>query len=148
MRPLTCSPAIMCGTQWICALSGKVNQTNCMWTILKLNLNLNPRFSHSLQDYLECISNQTCPALSSEDKDSLFGNIQDIYHFNRYSIHQYCKGEEAPVLTNRENLHWRFMLTVLFLKLVHDYFCFVYLQHQHFCWWDFSFCALLGPLIV
>lgn len=39
----------------------------------------------SLQDYLECISNQSRLALSSEDKGSLFGNIQDIYHFNRYN---------------------------------------------------------------
>uniref|UniRef100_A0A8C9XQM2 Pleckstrin homology and RhoGEF domain containing G1 n=1 Tax=Sander lucioperca TaxID=283035 RepID=A0A8C9XQM2_SANLU len=41
---------------------------------------------HSIvEDYLECISNQSRLALSSEDKGSLFGNIQDIYHFNRYN---------------------------------------------------------------
>lgn len=40
----------------------------------------------SVQDYLECISNQSRLALSSEDKGSLFGNIQDIYHFNRYEL--------------------------------------------------------------
>lgn len=43
--------------------------------------------SFSVQDYLQCISNQARLALSSEDKGSLFGNIEDIYHFNRYDIH-------------------------------------------------------------
>uniref|UniRef100_UPI0037E8F523 pleckstrin homology domain-containing family G member 1 isoform X2 n=1 Tax=Semicossyphus pulcher TaxID=241346 RepID=UPI0037E8F523 len=40
-----------------------------------------------VEDYLECISNQSRLALSSEDKGSLFGNIQDIYHFNRDLLH-------------------------------------------------------------
>uniref|UniRef100_A0A3Q3IL15 DH domain-containing protein n=1 Tax=Monopterus albus TaxID=43700 RepID=A0A3Q3IL15_MONAL len=35
-----------------------------------------------VEDYLECISSQSRLALSPEDKGSLFGNIQDIYHFN------------------------------------------------------------------
>ncbi|XP_062871488.1 pleckstrin homology domain-containing family G member 1 [Trichomycterus rosablanca] len=36
-----------------------------------------------VQDYLQCISNQTRPLLGVEDRNSLFGNIRDIYTFNR-----------------------------------------------------------------
>uniref|UniRef100_A0A3P8U901 DH domain-containing protein n=1 Tax=Amphiprion percula TaxID=161767 RepID=A0A3P8U901_AMPPE len=50
----------------------------------------------SLQDYLECISNNSRLALSSEDKGSLFGNIQDIYHFNDL-LHHLEKCNADPV---------------------------------------------------
>lgn len=35
------------------------------------------------QDYLACIRDQTKLPLGTEDRAALFGNIQDIYHFNR-----------------------------------------------------------------
>ncbi|KAJ8355623.1 hypothetical protein SKAU_G00184170 [Synaphobranchus kaupii] len=38
--------------------------------------------SSIVQDYLDCISNQSRLALGAEDRGSLFGNIRDIYHFN------------------------------------------------------------------
>ncbi|XP_026197108.1 pleckstrin homology domain-containing family G member 1 isoform X2 [Anabas testudineus] len=50
-----------------------------------------------VEDYLECISNQCRLALSSEDKGSLFGNIQDIYHFNRDLLHDLEKCNADPV---------------------------------------------------
>ncbi|XP_041660975.1 pleckstrin homology domain-containing family G member 1 isoform X2 [Cheilinus undulatus] len=50
-----------------------------------------------VEDYLECISNQSRLALSSEDKGSLFGNIQDIYHFNRDLLHDLEKCKADPV---------------------------------------------------
>lgn len=50
-----------------------------------------------VEDYLECISNQSRLALSSEDKKSLFGNIQDIYHFNRDLLHDLEKCNADPV---------------------------------------------------
>ncbi|XP_037605929.1 pleckstrin homology domain-containing family G member 1 isoform X1 [Sebastes umbrosus] len=50
-----------------------------------------------VEDYLECISNQSRLALSSEDKVSLFGNIQDIYHFNRDLLHDLEKCNADPV---------------------------------------------------
>uniref|UniRef100_A0A674A2R4 Pleckstrin homology and RhoGEF domain containing G1 n=1 Tax=Salmo trutta TaxID=8032 RepID=A0A674A2R4_SALTR len=53
---------------------------------------------HSIvQDYLECISNQSRLALSSEDRVSLFGNIRDIYHFNRDLLHDLEKCNSDPV---------------------------------------------------
>ncbi|KAK6297589.1 hypothetical protein J4Q44_G00321720 [Coregonus suidteri] len=53
---------------------------------------------HSIvQDYLECISNQSCLALSSEERGSLFGNIRDIYHFNRDLLHDLEKCNSDPV---------------------------------------------------
>uniref|UniRef100_A0A672YNX4 Pleckstrin homology and RhoGEF domain containing G1 n=1 Tax=Sphaeramia orbicularis TaxID=375764 RepID=A0A672YNX4_9TELE len=53
---------------------------------------------HSIvQDYLECISNQSRLALSPEDKGSLFGNIQDIYRFNRDLLHDLEKCNADPV---------------------------------------------------
>ncbi|CDQ82558.1 unnamed protein product [Oncorhynchus mykiss] len=48
-------------------------------------------------DYLECISNQSCLALSSEERGSLFGNIRDIYHFNRDLLHDLEKCNSDPV---------------------------------------------------
>ncbi|XP_068198567.1 pleckstrin homology domain-containing family G member 1 isoform X2 [Antennarius striatus] len=50
-----------------------------------------------VEDYLESISNQSRLALSSEDKGSLFGNIQDIYHFNRNLLHDLEKCNADPV---------------------------------------------------
>ncbi|XP_068433160.1 pleckstrin homology domain-containing family G member 1 isoform X2 [Clinocottus analis] len=50
-----------------------------------------------VEDYLECISNQSRLALSSEDKGFLFGNIQDIYHFNRDLLHDLEKCNADPV---------------------------------------------------
>ncbi|XP_065819823.1 pleckstrin homology domain-containing family G member 1 isoform X1 [Labrus bergylta] len=50
-----------------------------------------------VEDYLECISNQSRLALSSEDKGSLFGNIDDIYHFNRDLLHDLEKCNADPV---------------------------------------------------
>ncbi|XP_028996730.1 pleckstrin homology domain-containing family G member 1 isoform X2 [Betta splendens] len=50
-----------------------------------------------VEDYLQCISNQARLALSSEDKGSLFGNIQDIYHFNRDLLHHLEKCNADPV---------------------------------------------------
>ncbi|XP_066555932.1 pleckstrin homology domain-containing family G member 1 isoform X2 [Amia ocellicauda] len=35
-----------------------------------------------VQDYLDCISNQSRLTLEVEERASLFGNIRDIYHFN------------------------------------------------------------------
>uniref|UniRef100_A0A3P9NFN7 DH domain-containing protein n=1 Tax=Poecilia reticulata TaxID=8081 RepID=A0A3P9NFN7_POERE len=49
-----------------------------------------------VEDYLECISNQSRLALSSEDKSSLFGNIRDIYHFNDL-LHELEKCNADPV---------------------------------------------------
>ncbi|KAJ8009587.1 hypothetical protein DPEC_G00090420 [Dallia pectoralis] len=50
-----------------------------------------------VQDYLECISNQSRLALSSEERGSLFGNIRDIYHFNRDLLHDLEKCNSDPV---------------------------------------------------
>ncbi|KAM3602835.1 uncharacterized protein V6R79_011616 [Siganus canaliculatus] len=50
-----------------------------------------------VEDYLQSISNQSRLALSSEDKNSLFGNIQDIYHFNRDLLHDLEKCNADPV---------------------------------------------------
>ncbi|KAM9703461.1 pleckstrin homology domain-containing family G member 1 isoform 2-T2 [Menidia menidia] len=50
-----------------------------------------------VEDYLECISNQSRLSLSSEDKDSLFGNIRDIYIFNRNLLYDLEKCNSDPV---------------------------------------------------
>ncbi|XP_076010982.1 pleckstrin homology domain-containing family G member 1 isoform X2 [Genypterus blacodes] len=50
-----------------------------------------------VEDYLECISNQSRLALSPEDKGSLFGNIRDIYHFNGDLLHHLEKCNADPV---------------------------------------------------
>ncbi|XP_067097878.1 pleckstrin homology domain-containing family G member 1 [Osmerus mordax] len=50
-----------------------------------------------VQDYLECISNQSRLGLSAEDKVSLFGNIQEIYHFNRDLLYDLEKCNADPV---------------------------------------------------
>ncbi|KAM9445702.1 pleckstrin homology domain-containing family G member 1 isoform 2-T3 [Clarias gariepinus] len=50
-----------------------------------------------VQDYLECINNQTRPLLGLEDKNSLFGNIREIYCFNRDLLHDLEKCNADPV---------------------------------------------------
>ncbi|XP_058265734.1 pleckstrin homology domain-containing family G member 1 isoform X2 [Hemibagrus wyckioides] len=50
-----------------------------------------------VQDYLECISNQTRPMLGLEDRNSLFGNIREIYCFNRHLLHDLEKCNADPV---------------------------------------------------
>ncbi|XP_077366899.1 pleckstrin homology domain-containing family G member 1 isoform X1 [Festucalex cinctus] len=50
-----------------------------------------------VEDYLESITNQARLGLSSEDKCSLFGNIRDIYHFNRDLLHDLEKCNADPV---------------------------------------------------
>lgn len=52
------------------------------------------------QDYLESISNQSRLALTSEDKEALFGNIQDIYHFNRYGSHKHTNARTGCALVS------------------------------------------------
>ncbi len=34
---------------------------------------------------MECISNQSLLLLGDEERNSLFGNIREIYRFNRYT---------------------------------------------------------------
>ncbi|XP_062346007.1 pleckstrin homology domain-containing family G member 1 isoform X5 [Cinclus cinclus] len=36
-----------------------------------------------VKDYLDCITDQTKLSLGTEERSALFGNIRDIYHFNR-----------------------------------------------------------------
>ncbi|EMP35245.1 Pleckstrin like proteiny domain-containing family G member 1 [Chelonia mydas] len=36
-----------------------------------------------VKDYLDCITDQSKLSLGTEERSALFGNIQDIYHFNR-----------------------------------------------------------------
>uniref|UniRef100_W5KU25 Pleckstrin homology and RhoGEF domain containing G1 n=1 Tax=Astyanax mexicanus TaxID=7994 RepID=W5KU25_ASTMX len=50
-----------------------------------------------VQDYLECISNQARPLLGVEDRNSLFGNIREIYGFNRDLLHDLEKCNANPV---------------------------------------------------
>ncbi|XP_061560814.1 pleckstrin homology domain-containing family G member 1 isoform X1 [Phycodurus eques] len=50
-----------------------------------------------VEDYLESISNQARLGLSTEDRGSLFGNIRDIYHFNRDLLHDLEKCNADPV---------------------------------------------------
>uniref|UniRef100_A0A4W4H4W9 Pleckstrin homology and RhoGEF domain containing G1 n=1 Tax=Electrophorus electricus TaxID=8005 RepID=A0A4W4H4W9_ELEEL len=50
-----------------------------------------------VQDYLDCISNQAQPLLSVEDRNSLFGNINDIFCFNRDLLHDLEKCNADPV---------------------------------------------------
>jgi len=52
------------------------------WTLMRLLM----LSSVSPQDYLDCISNQSLLLLGDEERNSLFGNIRDIYRFNRYTV--------------------------------------------------------------
>nr|XP_055044284.1 pleckstrin homology domain-containing family G member 1 isoform X1 [Misgurnus anguillicaudatus] len=49
-----------------------------------------------VQDYLECISNQSL-LLGDEERNSLFGNIRDIYRFNSDLLHDLKKCNADPV---------------------------------------------------
>ncbi|KAF4078409.1 hypothetical protein AMELA_G00198860 [Ameiurus melas] len=48
-------------------------------------------------DYLECITNQSRPMFGLEDRNSLFGNIREIYCFNRDLLHDLEKCNADPV---------------------------------------------------
>ncbi|XP_057184150.1 pleckstrin homology domain-containing family G member 1 [Triplophysa rosa] len=50
-----------------------------------------------VQDYLECISNQSLLLLGDEERNSLFGNIRDIYRFNSDLLHDLEKCNADPV---------------------------------------------------
>uniref|UniRef100_A0A3B3ZXF6 Uncharacterized protein n=1 Tax=Periophthalmus magnuspinnatus TaxID=409849 RepID=A0A3B3ZXF6_9GOBI len=50
-----------------------------------------------VEDYLESLSEQSVSALSPDDKVSLFGNIQDIYHFNRNLLEDLERCNADPV---------------------------------------------------
>ncbi|XP_036405384.1 pleckstrin homology domain-containing family G member 1 isoform X1 [Megalops cyprinoides] len=50
-----------------------------------------------VQDYLDCISNQSRLPLGAEERGSLFGNIRDIYHFNSELLHDLEKCNADPV---------------------------------------------------
>uniref|UniRef100_A0A9J8BXI3 DH domain-containing protein n=1 Tax=Cyprinus carpio carpio TaxID=630221 RepID=A0A9J8BXI3_CYPCA len=50
-----------------------------------------------VQDYLECISNQSLLLLGDEERSSLFGNIHEIYCFNSDLLHDLEKCNANPV---------------------------------------------------
>ncbi|XP_031209010.1 pleckstrin homology domain-containing family G member 1 isoform X2 [Mastomys coucha] len=50
-----------------------------------------------VEDYLECIRDQTKLPLATEDRAALFGNIQDIYHFNSELLQDLENCENDPV---------------------------------------------------
>lgn len=50
-----------------------------------------------VEDYLACIRDQTKLPLGAEDRDALFGNIQDIYHFNSELLQDLENCENDPV---------------------------------------------------
>ncbi|XP_016387005.1 pleckstrin homology domain-containing family G member 1-like isoform X2 [Sinocyclocheilus rhinocerous] len=50
-----------------------------------------------VQDYLECISNQSLLLLGDEERSSLFGNIHEIYRFNSDLLHDLEKCNANPV---------------------------------------------------
>ncbi|XP_067302885.1 pleckstrin homology domain-containing family G member 1 isoform X2 [Pseudorasbora parva] len=50
-----------------------------------------------VQDYLDCISNQSLLLLGDEERNSLFGNIRDIYRFNSDLLHDLEKCNANPV---------------------------------------------------
>ncbi|KTF96538.1 hypothetical protein cypCar_00038240, partial [Cyprinus carpio] len=50
-----------------------------------------------VQDYLECISNQSLLLLGDEERNSLFGNISEIYRFNSDLLHDLEKCNANPV---------------------------------------------------
>ncbi|XP_037675344.1 pleckstrin homology domain-containing family G member 1 isoform X2 [Choloepus didactylus] len=50
-----------------------------------------------VEDYLDCIRNQTQLPLGAEERAALFGNIQDIYHFNSELLHDLENCENDPV---------------------------------------------------
>ncbi|KAM6181862.1 LOW QUALITY PROTEIN: pleckstrin homology domain-containing family G member 1 [Erethizon dorsatum] len=50
-----------------------------------------------VEDYLDCIRDQTKLPLGTEDRSALFGNIQDIYHFNSELLQDLENCENDPV---------------------------------------------------
>ncbi|XP_052025599.1 pleckstrin homology domain-containing family G member 1 [Apodemus sylvaticus] len=50
-----------------------------------------------VEDYLECIRDQTKLPLGAEDRAALFGNIQEIYHFNSELLQDLENCENDPV---------------------------------------------------
>ncbi|XP_051020570.1 pleckstrin homology domain-containing family G member 1 isoform X2 [Acomys russatus] len=50
-----------------------------------------------VEDYLACIQDQTVLPLGTEDRAALFGNIQDIYHFNSELLQDLENCENDPV---------------------------------------------------
>uniref|UniRef100_A0A8C0D1M6 Pleckstrin homology and RhoGEF domain containing G1 n=1 Tax=Balaenoptera musculus TaxID=9771 RepID=A0A8C0D1M6_BALMU len=50
-----------------------------------------------VEDYLDCIRDQTKPPLGAEERSALFGNIQDIYHFNSELLQDLENCENDPV---------------------------------------------------
>ncbi|KAK7128408.1 hypothetical protein R3I94_016852 [Phoxinus phoxinus] len=50
-----------------------------------------------VQDYLDCFSNQSLLLLGDEERNSLFGNIRDIYRFNSDLLHDLEKCNANPV---------------------------------------------------
>ncbi|XP_004856941.2 pleckstrin homology domain-containing family G member 1 isoform X2 [Heterocephalus glaber] len=50
-----------------------------------------------VEDYLDCIRDQTKLPLETEDRSALFGNIQDIYHFNSELLQDLENCENDPV---------------------------------------------------
>nr|XP_030709022.1 pleckstrin homology domain-containing family G member 1 isoform X3 [Globicephala melas] len=50
-----------------------------------------------VEDYLECIRDQTKLPLGAEERSALFGNIQDIYHFNSELLQDLENCENDPV---------------------------------------------------
>ncbi|XP_004702004.1 pleckstrin homology domain-containing family G member 1 [Echinops telfairi] len=50
-----------------------------------------------VEDYLDCIRDQTKLPLGEEERAALFGNIQDIYHFNSELLHDLESCDSDPV---------------------------------------------------
>ncbi|XP_023061926.1 pleckstrin homology domain-containing family G member 1 isoform X2 [Piliocolobus tephrosceles] len=50
-----------------------------------------------VEDYLDCIRDQTKLPLGTEERSALFGNIQDIYHFNSELLQDLENCENDPV---------------------------------------------------
>ncbi|XP_005884766.1 PREDICTED: pleckstrin homology domain-containing family G member 1 isoform X1 [Myotis brandtii] len=50
-----------------------------------------------VEDYLDCIRDQTKLPLGTEERSALFGNIQDIYHFNSGLLQDLENCENDPV---------------------------------------------------
>ncbi|XP_064412056.1 pleckstrin homology domain-containing family G member 1 isoform X2 [Latimeria chalumnae] len=50
-----------------------------------------------VQDYLDCITDQSRPSLGMEERLALFGNIRDIYHFNSELLQDLENCDNDPV---------------------------------------------------
>ncbi|NXR42820.1 PKHG1 protein, partial [Zosterops hypoxanthus] len=50
-----------------------------------------------VEDYLDCITDQTKLSLGTEERSALFGNIRDIYHFNSELLQDLENCENDPV---------------------------------------------------